>query len=164
VCNNSGSVAVPQKNIMTVKGESIVLQCLFKGNLQVLDLSIFIFWKVSDPLGKWTKRITDNSTYPYHLAYFQTCSSDDGSCCEFANRLLISKASLEINGANFVCIVDIDGIKSSSSSTMSELNSDVLILWALLFSGLDYWTDIFLSWFYDSHNKSPELEPVWPRT
>jgi len=113
-------VAVPQMDIITVKGESIVLQCVFEGNLKVLDLSVVVSWEVSDPYGKWTKHITDNSTYPYHIAYFQTCLTDDGLCCKFANQLLISKVSSDVNGANFACVVAIDGIKSSSLSTLCE--------------------------------------------
>jgi len=113
-------VAVPQKDIITVKGESIVLQCVFEGNLKVLDLSIVVSWEVSDLYGKWTKYITDNSTNSYQITYFQTCLTDDGWCCKFANRLLISKASPDVNGANFACVVAIDGIKSSSLSTLCE--------------------------------------------
>jgi len=117
VCNNSGSVAVPQKNIMTVVGECITLQCVFEGN--VLDQSLFVSWEVSYPREQQFKRITDNSTRPYHLAYFQTCLSDDGSCCKFVDRLIFEVSS-EMNNANFACVAAIEGKPTSSNNNLSK--------------------------------------------
>ena len=117
VCKDSGSLAGGQKNILTVIGEYIELQCFFRGN--VLDQSLFVSWEVSYPHGQKSKHITDNSTLPYRIACFQTCLADDGSCCKFVDRLIF-KASTEMNDANFACIAAIDGKTTSSSSNLSE--------------------------------------------
>jgi len=117
VCKDSGSLAGGQKNIVTVVGEYIELQCFFRGN--VLDQSLFVSWEVSYPHDQQLKHITDNSTHPYRIAYFQTCLTGDGSCCKFVNRLIF-KASSEMNDANFACIAAIDGNTTLSSSNISE--------------------------------------------
>ena len=114
MCNNSGSVAVLQKDIITVKGESIVLQCLFKGNLKVLWPSMTSYWMIR-PHGQNTKPlyIMNNSTDSYHIAVYQTCLSEDGSCCNFTNKLYIQDVQLEFNKAHLECGVAIDGVMSS---------------------------------------------------
>jgi len=121
VCNNSGSVAVPQKNIMTVKGESIVLHCLFKGNLKILWPSMSSYWMIR-PYGQHsqTTYITDNSTDPYRIAIYQTCLSKDGSCCNFTNQLNILKVSLELNNVDLTCGVVIDETPYSHPTKLSK--------------------------------------------
>ncbi|XP_065884426.1 hemicentin-1-like isoform X2 [Dysidea avara] len=120
VCNNSGSVAVPQKNIMTVKGESIKLHCLFKGNLKILWPSMSIYWMIGshDQQTKPTY-IMDNSTNPYRIAVYQTCLSKDGSCCNFTNQLNIEKVPLELNGVDLTCGVVLDEVPSSHATKLS---------------------------------------------
>ena len=104
---------------MTVVGEQIKLQCFFIGNLKLLKYSLYVSWEVSYPYGQRTKRITDNSTYPYQISVYQTCLSDDGSCCKFVDRLNF-KTSTEMNDANLACIAAIDGNTTSSTSNISE--------------------------------------------
>jgi len=120
VCNNPGSLARGQKNIMTVVGEDIKLQCFFKGNLNILDLSLFVSWEISYRHGQKTKRITDNSTYPYHLAHFQTCLTDDGSCCEFVDQLTFIVSSGMVGDVNLACIAAIDKNSTASYSNISK--------------------------------------------
>ncbi|XP_065884169.1 uncharacterized protein [Dysidea avara] len=120
VCNNSGSVAVPQKNIMTVKGESIVLQCLFKGNLKILWPSMSIYWMIgSHDQQTQDMYIMDNSTDPYRIAVYQTCLNEDGSCCNFTNKLTIPKVPLELNGVHLECGEVLDEITYSHSTELT---------------------------------------------
>ena len=121
MCNNSGSVAVPQKNIMTVKGEYIVLQCLFKGNLEILWPSMTSYWIIG-PHGQQSEPtyIMDNSTDPYHIAVYQTCLSRDGSCCNFTNELSIMKVPLGLNGVDLTCGVVIDEAPYSHPTKLSK--------------------------------------------
>jgi len=89
VCNYSGSVGVPQKNVITVVGESIKLYCLFKGNLKVLNPVMSAYWEISS-YGQHSAPtyIMDNSTGPYCIAVYQ---SEDGSSCNFTNQLSIPR-------------------------------------------------------------------------
>ena len=121
MCNNSGSVAVPQKNIMTVKGESIVLQCLFKGNLKILWPSMSSYWMIGphDQHSEPTY-ITDNSTDPYRIVVYQTCLSEDGSCCNFTNQLSIQKVPLRLSGADLKCAEIIDELTYSHTAKISK--------------------------------------------
>jgi len=116
VCNNSGSVAVPQKDVITVEGESIKLHCLFKGNLQVLNPVMSAYWAISS-YGQHSEPtyITDNSTDPYNIAIYQTCLSEDGSCCNFTVQLSISHISLDLDGADLTCGVTLDGVHSHAA-------------------------------------------------
>jgi len=114
VCNNSGSVAVPQKNIMTVKGESIVLHCLFKGNLKILWPSLSSYWMIGPTC------IMDNSTDPYRIAVYQTCLSTDGSCCNFTNQLNILKAPLKLHNTNLTCGEILDEVQNTHSALISK--------------------------------------------
>jgi len=86
VCNNSGTLIAPHQNMMTVKGESIKLHCLFKGNL---GPSIQSYW-VIEPYSQSSKKtfIVDNSTYPYLIGVYQ----NDG--CNFTNQLTIQNVPL----------------------------------------------------------------------
>ena len=121
MCNNSGSVAVPQKNIMAVKGESIVLQCLFRGNLEVLSSSMSSYWIV--PIDYYYLKptyITDNSTDPYHISIYQTCLSKDGSCCNFTNQLYISKVPWYFDDVYLTCGVVIDEVSYSHPTKLSK--------------------------------------------
>ena len=121
VCNNSGSVAVPQTNVMTVKGESIVLQCLFKGNLEVLEPSISSFWMIGphDEHAKPTY-ITENSTDQYYIAVYQTCLSEDGSCCNFTNKLIIEDVPLQLHNVSVTCGEILDEDPSTHASFLSK--------------------------------------------
>ena len=121
MCNNSGSVAVPQKNIITVKGESIVLHCLFKGNLKVLWPSMSIYWMIG-PHAQHTEStyIMDNSTDPYRIAVYQTCLSKDGSCCNFTNQLNIKKVPSELNGVDLTCGVTLDEVQHTHAAKFSK--------------------------------------------
>jgi len=132
VCKNSGSLAGGQKNIMTVVGEHIKLQCFFEGNLNVLDMSLFVSWEIRYRYGQQTKRITDNSTYPYRLAYFQTCLSDDGSCCKFVDQLTFTVSSKMIGDVNLACIAAIDKNTTSSYSNISESGKNMIKLLLML--------------------------------
>ena len=122
MCKNSGSVAVPQKDVTTVKGESILLQCLFKGNLKILWPSMTSYWMIRshDQHSKPTY-VTNNSTKQYHIAVYQTCLSDNGSCCNFTNQLYVQNASLELNGAELECAEIIDEVIYSHSAKFSKL-------------------------------------------
>ena len=73
---------------MTVKGESITFHYLFKGNLEILSPTMSSYW-MTGPHGQYTEstNITDNSTDPYRITVYQTCLSEDGSCCNFTNNL-----------------------------------------------------------------------------
>ena len=121
VCNNSGSVAVPQKDVITVKGESIVLQCLFKGNLKMLSPSLSVYWIIR-PHDQHTNPIyiMDNFTDHYHIAVYQTCLSKDGSCCNFTNQLNIQNVSSELNDAELTCGVVLDEVASSHSAKLCK--------------------------------------------
>ena len=121
VCNNSGSVAVPQKDIITVKGESIVLQCLFKGNLKVLWPSMTSYWMIG-PHGQHTKPlyIMNNSTDSYHIAVYQTCLSEDGSCCNFTNKLIIEDVPLQLHNVSVTCGEILDEDPSTHASFLSK--------------------------------------------
>jgi len=114
-------VAVPQKNIMTVKGESIVLQCLFKGNLKILWPSLSSYWMIGllDQHSKPTY-VTDNYTDPYRIAVYQTCLSKDGSCCNFTNQLIIQKVSLELHNAKLTCGEVLDEDVNTNAASMSK--------------------------------------------
>ena len=122
MCNNSGSVAVPQKNIMTVKGESIVLHCLFKGNLKILSFSMSSYWMIGphDQHSDSTY-VTDNSTDLYRIAVYQTCLSEDGSCCNFTNQLNIKRVPLELNGAGLSCGVVLDEVTSTHTAELCKI-------------------------------------------
>jgi len=121
VCNNSGSVAVPQKNIMTVKGESIVLQCLFKGNLEVLWPSMSSYWIIGPhDQQKKPAYIKDNSTNPYNIAVYQTCLSEDGSCCNFTNQLDILQVPLELHNTSLTCVEILNNVSSKHTASMSK--------------------------------------------
>ncbi|XP_065884527.1 uncharacterized protein [Dysidea avara] len=119
VCNNSGSVAIPQKNIMTVKGESIVLHCLFKGNLKILWPSMSSYWMIG-PHGqhKDPTYIMDNSTDPYRIAVYQTCLSEDGSCCNFTNQLDIVKVPLELHNTILTCGEVLDEVSNTHAASL----------------------------------------------
>ena len=114
-------MAVPQKNIMTVKGESVVLHCLFKGNLKILWPSMSIYWMIGSH-GQHTEPtyIMDNSTDPYRIAVYQTCLSEDGSCCNFTNQLNIKSVPLELNGADLTCGIVLDEVSSSHSAKLCK--------------------------------------------
>ena len=119
MCNNSGSVAVPQKNIMTVKGESIKLHCLFKGNLKILWPSMSIYWMIgSHDQHTEPTYIMDNSTDPYRIAVYQTCLSEDGSCCNFTNQVNINRVPLKLNGVDLTCEVVLDDVPSSHTAKL----------------------------------------------
>ena len=121
MCNNSGSVAVPQKNIMTVKGEYIVLSCLFKGNLKILWPSMSSYWMIgSHDQHTEPTYIMDNSTYPYRIAVYQTCLSKDGSCCNFTNQLNIQKVSLELHNVILTCGEVLDEVSTTHASSLSK--------------------------------------------
>ena len=121
VCNNSGSVAVPQKNIMTVKGEYIVLHCLFKGNLKILWLSMSSYWVIgSHNQHTEPTYIMDNSTDPYRIAVYQTCLSKDGSCCNFTNQLSIKKISLGLHNTVLTCGEVLDEVTNAHSASLSK--------------------------------------------
>ena len=121
MCNNSGSVAVPQKNIMTVKGEYIILSCLFKGNLKILWPSMSSYWMIgSHDQHTEPTYILDNSTYPYRIAVYQTCLSKDGSCCNFTNQLNIQKVSLELHNIILTCGEVLDEVPSTHASSLSK--------------------------------------------
>jgi len=116
-------VAVPQKNIMTVKGESILLHCLFKGNLEILWPSLSSYWMI----GPHDQRreptyITDNSTDPYRIAVYQTCLSEDGCCCNFTNQLIIKNVPLELHNVSLTCGEVLDEILSVHVSFMSKFH------------------------------------------
>ena len=114
MCNNSGSVAVLQKNIITVKGETIKFHCIFKGNLKILWPSMSTYWMIgSHAQHTEPTYIMDNSTDPYRIAVYQTCLSKDGSCCNFANQLNIEKVPLELNGVDLTCGVILDEVSFS---------------------------------------------------
>ncbi|XP_065884041.1 uncharacterized protein [Dysidea avara] len=119
VCNNSGSVVVPQKNIMTVKGESVVLHCLFKGNLKILWPSMSSYWMIG-PHDQHTEAtyIMDNSTDPYRIAVYQTCLSEDGSCCNFTNQLNIVKVSLGLHNTVLTCGEVLDEVVNTHAASM----------------------------------------------
>ena len=112
VCKNSGSVAVPQKDVTTVKGESIVL--CFQENFKILLPSLTAYWviKSHDQCTKPTY-IKDNSTSQYHIAVYQTCLSEDGSSCSFTNQLDIQNVLLELNDAELTYGVLPDEVVSS---------------------------------------------------
>ena len=121
VCNNSGSVAVPQKNVMTVEGESIKLRCLFKGNLKVLWPSITSYWIIrSIDIHAKPTYILDNSTNHYQIAVYQTCLSEDGSCCNFTNQLNIKNVPLQLHNTTLTCGEVLDDVSSSHPSTLSK--------------------------------------------
>ena len=121
MCNNSGSVVVPQKNIMTVKGESVVLHCLFKGNLKILWPSMSSYWMIG-PHDQHTEAtyIMDNSTDPYRIAVYQTCLSEDGSCCNFTNQLNIVKVSLGLHNTVLTCGEVLDEVVNTHAASMSK--------------------------------------------
>ena len=51
--------------------------------------------------------IKNNDTYPFFIACYQTCLTDNGSCCNFVTRLTIQSISLEYNGTTVSCIEDL---------------------------------------------------------
>ena len=121
MCNNSGSVAVPQKNIMTVKGEYIALHCLFKGNLKILWPSLSSYWMIGPhDQQRESIYITDNSTELYRIAVYQTCLSENGSCCNFTNQLIIQNVPLELHNVSLTCGEVLDEISNVHASFMSE--------------------------------------------
>ena len=120
MCNNSGSLVGRQKSILTVIGELITLQCFFEGNVKLLGGSLFVSWEVSYSDSHQPQRITDNSTNPYRIAVYQTCLSEDGSCCKFVNQLTILDTSSEMNDTSLTCIAAIDEHQVSSVSKMSK--------------------------------------------
>jgi len=142
VCSNSGSVAVPQKDIITVKGESIVLQCLFKGNLKVLWPSMSSYWMIGTH-NDWTPSmyIMDNSTDPYRIAVYQTCLSEDGSCCNFTDKLYIQRVPLELNGVDLECGVVLDETTYSHPVKISKYSETCICInnnyTAVICSGLE---------------------------
>jgi len=120
VCNNSGSLVGRQKNIMTVIRELITLQCFFEGNVKLLGGSWSVSWEVRYSDSRQPQRITDNSTNPYRIAVYQTCLSEDGSCCKFVNQLTILDTSSEISDASLSCIAAFDEHQVSSVNKMSK--------------------------------------------
>ena len=115
VCSNPGSVVAPQKMVMTVKGESIVLRCIAKGNLEVLKLSLQSYWKI--PARKISEKdiyISDNSTELYRIAQYQI------NDCEFINSLIILNATLELDNLNLSCIEMVDTSQYSKSIHLSK--------------------------------------------
>lgn len=113
-------MAVPQKDIITVEGESILLQCQFKGNYEAISPSLSVYWMIRsrDQHTKPTY-IQDNSTDKYQIAVYQTCLSDNGSCCNFTNNLSIQNIPLELNDNDMTCgvVFDDDGTTNSHSHT-----------------------------------------------
>jgi len=114
-------VAVPQKNIMTVKGESIKLHCQFKGNLNVLWPSMSSYWMIGRH-GSHAEPtyIMDNSTDPYRIAVYQTCLSKDGSCCNFTNQLNILKVPLELHNIKLTCGEVLDEVPNTHAASISK--------------------------------------------
>ena len=104
VCKDSGDVAVPLHDVtLVVEGDLIQISCLFKGNLAVLGISLTSYWTVTTQMLN-TSYVIDNSTDPYRMAVYQTCLTDDGSCCNFTNQLTIQNIPLSLNGDTLTCV------------------------------------------------------------
>ena len=107
MCKDSGDVAVPLHDvILAVERDFIQINCLFKGNLDDLDISFTSSWVVTPRSGQnlHESYITDNSTDPYRIAVFQTCLTSDGSCCNFTNELIILNISLSLDKNKLNCV------------------------------------------------------------
>ena len=113
VCNNSGTLITPQKNVMTVEKEPVKLYCIFQGNLQTLGPSIASYWGVK-PYGPTSNEtfIMDNSTYPYFIGVYQ---NDE---CNFINQLTIQSAPLY--NVSLTCGVAFNDITNSHTSYFSK--------------------------------------------
>ena len=89
----------PPKDIITVSGEYIQLNCLFRGNLHTLGLSLKSYWTVNTSQHE-SKCISDNSTDPYHIAVYPTCET----CCNFTSQLTILSVPAELDGTKLTCV------------------------------------------------------------
>ncbi|XP_065886340.1 titin-like isoform X2 [Dysidea avara] len=112
VCKNPGILVSPQRNLMTVKGESIMLSCQFRGNLKTLDASLTSYWSIT-PYGQTSNKtdIMDNSTYPYLIGVYQI---ED---CNFTNQLTIQ--SVPMYHVNLTCVESLDGNRYSHTSELT---------------------------------------------
>ena len=116
VCKNPGILVSPQRNLMTVKGESIMLSCQFRGNLKTLDASLTSYWSIT-PYGQTSNKtdIMDNSTYPYLIGVYQI---ED---CNFTNQLTIQ--SVPMYHVNLTCVESLDGNRYSHTSELSKCDN-----------------------------------------
>ena len=119
-CKDPGMVIEsPPREIITVKGQDILLNCSVKGTV---SSSLCSSWNVSFPPSQHRQdmNIHDNSTNTYHVAIYTT------DLCIFVNRLIILNASLEQNNTTFSCIESVhqNGIeplyRNNTAVTLSE--------------------------------------------
>ena len=107
-CNNTGEILKPPQNIITVQGENIQFNCSVQGNVAASDPSenLISHWGVIFPTAKQHKTIFifNNYTYQFFIALYQTCLTDNGSCCNFLSRLTIQNVPLEYNETTISCI------------------------------------------------------------
>ena len=87
------------------------------------DKDLESYWGVIFPP---TKRhyIYYNDTYPFFIAKYQTCLTDNGSCCNFLSRLTIQNVSLEYNATTINCIQYLkdEEINREKNATLSKQN------------------------------------------
>ena len=128
VCDNPAHVTQPLRNVtMTVQGEFIQLNCLFKGNLALLDTSLTSYWNINLPPAQQHDGplyVYDNSTDPYLIAVYQTCLTSNASCCNFINQLTIRNASLSLNNAKLTCT---EGLSIAGNDKPVEYTSSTTI-------------------------------------
>ena len=127
VCNDSGDVAVPLRNVtLVVEGDFIQISCLLKGNLTVLGISFTSYWTVTTQMLN-TSYVINNSTDPYRIAVNQTCLTSDGFCCNFINQLTIQNIPSTLNNNILTCVQSLrtvgqeEPVVYTSGTTISKL-------------------------------------------
>ena len=122
-----GEIIKPPQNIITVKGESIQFNCSVQGNLSAPDTSSNLksYWGVIFPITRQQRivYIDDNDTNPFFIALYQTCLTDNGSCCNFISRLTIQYVTLEYSKIKVSCNEYLDGNKSSNHQEFATLST-----------------------------------------
>ena len=82
------------------------------------------YWGVIFPITRQPKiiYIDDNDTCPFFIALYQTCLTDNGSCCNFISRLTIQNVTLEYSKITVSCNEHLDGNKSSNDQEFATLS------------------------------------------
>jgi len=124
-CNNTGEIIQPPQSIVTIKGELVQFNCLIQGNLSSQHLLSYwrVYFAFSSTEYPKIETIFYNTSYDnIYITHYQTCSTNNESCCSFVSRLIFPNISLELNGSTVSCVEYLDvghGKKCQKNATLS---------------------------------------------
>ena len=91
------------------------------------DKDLESYWGVIFPTTKRHKNINiyyNDTYYQFFIAKYQTCLTNNGSCCNFLSKLTIQNVSLEYNATTISCIQYLkdEEINREKNATLSKQN------------------------------------------